>query len=50
MLSYDMKDSNFVYKMSRLDGTDKQGILRPDEGGWYTICIGALDHASKKCK
>ena len=47
MLSYDMKDSNFVYKMSRLDGTDKQGILRPDEGGWYTICIGALDHASK---
>lgn len=39
--------SNFVYRCTRLDGTDKQGILTPDENGYYTICVGALDHKSK---
>lgn len=37
----------FVYKMSRLEGTNKKGILKPDADGCYTMCIGALDHASK---
>lgn len=38
---------NFVYRCTRLDGTGKQGILTPDDNGFYTICVGALDHASK---
>lgn len=39
--------SNFVYRCTRLDGTDKKGVLTPDENGYYTICVGALDHKSK---
>lgn len=44
---YDISNSNFVYRMTRLDNTGKEGVLKPDSDGWYTICVGALDHASK---
>lgn len=47
MQNYDMSKSNFVYRMTRLDGIDKEGVIKPDSDGWYTVCIGALDHASK---
>lgn len=42
-----MNESNFVYKMTRLDNSDKKGQLLPDEDGCYTLCVGALNHASR---
>lgn len=39
--------SSFVYRCTRLDGTNKSGIIKPDADGFYEICVGALDHASK---
>lgn len=40
-------DEQFVYRCTRLDGTGKEGVLKPDENGYYTICLGALDHSSR---
>lgn len=42
-----MEDSGFVYRMTRLDNKNKQGVLTADENGYYTICVGALDHSSR---
>lgn len=33
---------DIVYQCTKLNGTGKQGILTPDEFGYYTICVGAL--------
>lgn len=44
----DPNNSQFVYRMSRLQNQPgKLGVLKPDAEGWYTMCIGALDHASR---
>ena len=38
---------DFTYKCTRLEGSDKQGVLKPDNNGFYTICLGALNHHSQ---
>lgn len=42
-----MESSGFVYRMTRLDNQDKQGVLTPDSDGYYTLCVGAIDHSSR---
>jgi hypothetical protein len=40
--------SSVVYECTALMGTNKQGELKPDQDGYYTVVLGALNHFNSK--